>query len=86
MLGELLYGVETWATTLVLVGKLEWFHCLCVRCIMGVGRAVQWAQHITTAQLAECFGMKESIGHLLGHSKLQWLGHLDLDRMSNTEC
>ena len=49
---------------------------------MGVGRAVQWGQHITTVQLAECFGMKESIGHLLGWSRLRWLGHLA--RMSDS--
>ena len=26
---------------------------------MSVGRVVQWAQHITAAQLAEYFGVKE---------------------------
>ena len=49
VLGMLLYGAETWAPTQVLVRKLEWFHHHCVHCIMGVGRVVQWAQHITTA-------------------------------------
>ena len=29
------------------------------------------AQNITTAQLAEHFGMKESIGHPLGQTRLQ---------------
>ena len=43
---------------------------------MGVGKAVQWAQHITTAQLAERFGMNESINHLLGQSRLWWLDYL----------
>ena len=38
--------------------------------IMGIGRTVQWAKHFTTAQLAECFGMRESIGHLLGQCRL----------------
>ena len=71
-----LYGAETWAPTQVLVRKLEWFHRRCVRCIMGVGKTVQWAQHITTTQLAECFGMNESSNHLLGQSRLRWLGHL----------
>ena len=61
VLGVLLHGAETWAPTQVLVRKLEWFHRRCVGCIMGVGRAVQWAQHITTAQLAECFGRKSSL-------------------------
>ena len=41
VLDVLLYGVETWAPTQVLVRKLETFHRLCVRCIMGIERAVQ---------------------------------------------
>ena len=76
MLGVLLYGAETWAPAQVSIRKLKWFHHRCVRCLMGVGRAVQWAQHVTTAQLAEHFGMKESNGHLLGQSRLRWLDHL----------
>ena len=49
---------------------------------MGVGKAVQWAQHITTAQLAERFGMNESINHLLDQSRIRWLDHLA--RMSDS--
>ena len=82
VLGVLLYGVETWAPTQVLVRKLEWFHRHCMHCIIGVGKAVQWAQHLTTAQLAERFGMNKSINHLLGQSRLRWLGHLA--RMSDS--
>ena len=43
---------------------------------MGIGRAVQWAERITTTQLAEHFGMHESIGNLLTLARLQWLGHV----------
>lgn len=47
---------------------------------MGVGRAMRWAQHITTAHLVEqfsLFGMKKFIGHLLDQqSRLRWLNHL----------
>ena len=49
---------------------------------MGIGRTVQWAKHITTVELAEHFGMRESIGHLLGQNRLRWLGHLA--RMSDS--
>ena len=59
-----------------LVRELEWFHHCCINYTMGIVRAVQWAQHITTAQLAKRFGMKKSIGHLLDQSRLRWLGHL----------
>ena len=47
VLGVLLHGAETWSPTQALVRKLEWFHRRCIRCIMGVGRAVQWAQRIS---------------------------------------
>ena len=43
---------------------------------MGIGRAMQWVEYITTTQLAERFGMRESIGNLLTLSRLQWLGHV----------
>ena len=43
---------------------------------MGIGRAVQWAEHITTTQLAERFGMRESISNLLTLARLRWLGHV----------
>ena len=66
VLGVLLYG----AVGHPLARELKWFHHRCVHCIMGFGKAVQWAQHITSAQLAERFGMKESIGHLLGEGRL----------------
>ena len=47
----------TWAPTQVIIKRLETFHRRCIRCIMGIGRAVQWAQHITTSQLVKRFGM-----------------------------
>ena len=56
--------------------KLETFHRRCIRCIIGIGCTVQWAEHITTAQLAERFGMRESISTLLSLSRLRWLGRV----------
>ena len=56
--------------------KLETFHHRCVRCIMGIGHAEQWAEHITTTQLAERFGMCESVSILLSLSILRWLEHV----------
>ena len=45
---------------------------------MGVGRTVQWAEYITTSQLAghECFGMLESVSNLLSLARHRWLGHI----------
>ena len=58
------------------VRKLDTFHCRCIRCIVGVGRTVQWAEHITFSQLAEDFGMLESVGNLLSLARLRWLSHI----------
>ena len=60
----------------VIVNKLEIFHRRCVRCIMGIGKAVQWAQHITTIQLAEYFGMQATISNFLSLTGLRKLGHV----------
>ena len=71
--GILLYSAKTWAPTQLLVKKLETFHRSCIKCIMGIGCIVQWAEHISTAQLAEHFGMQESVSFLLCLSGLKWL-------------
>ena len=63
-------------STHIFVRKLETFHRCCIRCIMGIGRTVQWAEHITTIQLAERFGMHESVSILLSLRRLRWLGHV----------
>ena len=76
VLGLLLYGAETWAPTQELVSKLDRFHRRCVCCILGISRAVQWKEHLTTAELAGRFGMIESIGDLLTQYRLRWLGHI----------
>ena len=41
---------------------------------MGIGCAVQWAD--TTTQLAEHFGMRESISIPFSLRRLRWLGHV----------
>ena len=44
--------------------------------------AIQWKEHLTTAELAGRFGMIESIGDLLTQYRLRCLGHIT--RMSDT--
>ena len=41
-----------------------------------IGTTVQWAQHTTTGQLAENFGIQERVGNSLSLARLRWLGHL----------
>ena len=43
---------------------------------MGIGKAVHWAQHISTIQLPERFGMREFISNLSSLARLRWLGHV----------
>ena len=54
--------------------------CVCVyiyvRCILGISRAIQWKEHLTTVELADRFGMAESIDDLLTQYRLRWLGHV----------
>ena len=69
-------GAETWAPTKDIVRKLETFHRRYVRYIMGIGKSVQSAQYITTIQLAEHFGVRESIGNLLSLARFRRLGHV----------
>ena len=76
VLGFLLFGAETWVPTQIIVKKLETFHRCCVRGIIGIGKAVQWGQYITTIQLAECFSMQETVGNLLSLARLRWLGRV----------
>ena len=76
VLGVLLYGAETWVPTQELVGKLDWFHRRCVRCILGISRTIQWKEHLTTVELAGRFGMVESFDDLLTQYQLRWLGHV----------
>ena len=53
--------------------------CVCVHCIrsmVGVSRLQQWKEKITTRELAECFGMTESMTDILRRHRLRWLGHV----------
>ena len=76
VLGVLLYGAETLVPTQDLVGKLDQFHWRCGRCILGISRTVQWKEHLTTAEVADRFGMVKSIGNLLTQYRLRWMGHV----------
>jgi len=60
----------------VTVQKLETFHHHSVRSIMEIRKTVQWPQHISSIQLAKCFGVRGSISNLLGLARLRWLGHV----------
>ena len=48
---------------------------------MGVSKAQQWKERITSEELARAFGMEESMKDILKRHRLWWLGHVA--RMEN---
>ena len=76
VLGALLYGVETLTLKRVHSHKLEVFHNRCLRAILGITRARQRAERITTVRVRRMIGMPESLENLITAHRLRWLGHL----------
>ena len=65
VLPTLLYGAETRAVKAPSVRKLQSFHNRCFRKIVGVSRHQQWKERMTSEELAEEFGMIESMADTL---------------------
>ena len=72
----LLYGAETWTVKAESVRRLRGFHNRCIRSMMGVSRLKQWKERITSRELAERFGMTDSMTDILRRHRLRWLGHV----------
>ena len=84
VLGVLLYGSETWTTKRDTIRRLEVFHNRCLKGILGITAAQQRTEHLSTVQIAEHFGMRESLEDLMTARRLRWLGHvarIDEDRI-----
>ena len=84
VMSVLLYGAETWTLKAAHNHRLNVFHNQCVRTILGVSRFQQWKERLTTGNLADMFGMQQSIPDLVREQRLRWLGHvgrMDHDRM-----
>ena len=71
VLGNLLYGSESWTTYARQEKRLESFHLRCLRRIMGI----RWQDRVTNTAVLEKAG---SLGmHLmLCQNRLRWLGHM----------
>ena len=76
VLSVLLYGTETWAVKAHSLRRLSGFHNRCIRSIMGVSKVQQWKERITSTELAEEFGMTETMKDILMRHRLRWLGHI----------
>jgi len=81
VMSTLLYGSETWVVKSPGLKRLEGFHNRCVRITLGVSRAKQWKERITSRELAGSFGMSEKMVEVIGKYRCRWLGHLA--RMGN---
>lgn len=76
VLSTLLYGAETWTVKADSVRRLKGFHNRCIRSMLGVSRMQQWRERITSNELAETFGMMESMTEILRRHRLRWTGHM----------
>ena len=76
VLPTLLSGAETWTVKAESVRRLCGFHNRCIRSMMGVSRLKQWKERITSCELAERFGMTDSMTDILRRHCLRWLGHV----------
>ena len=76
VLSTLLYGAETWTVKAESVRRLRGFHNRCIRSMLGVSKLQQWRERITSKELAERFGMTESMAEILRRHRLKWLGHV----------
>ena len=65
------YGVETWTVKADCLKRLKGFHNHCIRAMVGVSRLQERKERTTTRELAEHFGMTESMTDIL-----RWLGHV----------
>ena len=58
------------------VRRMGGFHNRCSRSMLGVSRLQQWKERITSRELAETIGMRESMAEILRRHRLRWLGHV----------
>ena len=71
MVSILLYGADTWTLKAPDVRRLNSFHNLCVRTILGITRFQQWQSRITSGQLFGQFGLYWSIADFVLKQRLR---------------
>ena len=76
VLSVLLYGSECWTLLKRHSRRLDAFHHRCIRSILGITNHEQWTSHITSDQLRQKWGDKETATEKIVKRRLQWLGHL----------
>ena len=76
VLTTLFYGAETWALKATHLQRLNVFHHVCSRAILGVCRSTQWQDRLTSEEIAKRVRLPADIGELLWCHRLRWLGHI----------
>ena len=76
VLGVVLYGAEIWITKRAAVRKLESFNNRCLRRVLGITKAQQHIDHITSAEIRRRFGMQDTLEDVVVAKRLRWLGHV----------
>ena len=76
VLSVLLYGSECWTLLKRHSRRLDAFHHRCIRSILGITNKEQWTNHITSDQLRQKWGDRETATEKVAKRRLQWLGHL----------
>ncbi|XP_065197534.1 uncharacterized protein LOC135829055 [Sycon ciliatum] len=76
VLAVLLYGAENWTPRQRDLQRLESFHLRSIRMVLGVSRARQMDEHVTTLQVRQWWGDMEQVSDKVRRRRLQWLGHL----------
>ena len=79
VISTLLYGAETWSTTLTEEKRLDSFDLRCLRRILGI----RWFHHVRNSEVRRRTGQPPA-SSLLKKSRLRWYGHvrrMDADRL-----
>eukprot|EP00117_Sycon_ciliatum_P028828 scpid28718/ scgid23083/ Putative uncharacterized transposon-derived protein F52C9.6 len=76
VLAVLLYGAENWTPRQRDLQRLESFHLRSIRMVLGISRARQMDEHVTTLQVRQWWGDMEQVSDKVRRRRLQWLGHL----------
>ena len=85
----LLYRAECWVPLRRHRNKLDTFHHLCIRTILGISNLQPWSEHITMVEVWKKWGDEETAADKVKRRRLEWFGNLarmDDNRLPNLPC
>ena len=81
VLSVLLYESECWVPLKIDLKKLNSFHHRCIKAVLKIKSLQQLEEHLSSAQVRECWSDRDTIDTIIMRRRMEWLGHLA--RMSN---